>query len=198
MKPFDRDVWIVIFVMFLGSAAVFWFLEHDQVGSDIEGQDIWSQITVALFLSVTTFSGGSDDDAQVHGGAHQGCQLEHVVPAHNHGIHGKPRKVASSTSVAGISSMEDAVQKQAVICVWGNRDAADYEIVSDLYSTTPRNGNRVNGKHLDQSPSFSQKNGNSLTWVLVALPVCPTSPLRLRDSAEPRPNLELASGNCES
>ena len=48
--------------------------------------------------------------------------------------------------------------------------------------------------------SFSQKNGNSLTWVLVALPVCPTSPLslRLRDSAEPRPNLELASGNCDS
>ena len=66
------------------------------------------------------------------------------------------------------------------------------------YSTTPRNGNRVNGNHLDQSLSFSQKNGNSLTWVLVALPVCPTSPLRLRDSAEPRPNLELASGNCES
>ena len=28
----------------------------------------------------------------------------------------------------------------------------------------------------------------------MALPVCPTSPLRLRDSAEPRPNLELASG----
>ena len=66
------------------------------------------------------------------------------------------------------------------------------------YSTTPRNGNPVNGNHLDQSLSFSQKNGNSLIWVLVALPVCPTSPLRLRDSAEPRPNLELASGNCES
>ena len=66
------------------------------------------------------------------------------------------------------------------------------------YSTTPRNGNPVNGNHLDICLSFSQKNGNSLTWVLVALPVCPTSPLRLRDSAEPRPNLELASGNCES
>ena len=64
------------------------------------------------------------------------------------------------------------------------------------YSTTPRNGTPVNGNHLDQSLSFSQKNGNSLTWVLVALPVCPTSPLRLRDSAEPRPNLELASGNA--
>ena len=69
-----------------------------------------------------------------------------------------------------------------------------------VYSTSPRNGNPVNGNHLDQSLSFSQKNGNSesLTWVLVALPACPTSPLRLRDSAEPRPNLELASGNCES
>jgi hypothetical protein len=43
--------------------------------------------------------------------------------------------------------------------------------------------------YLDQSLSFSQKNGNSLTWVLVALPVCPTSPLRPRDSAEPRPHL---------
>ena len=64
-----------------------------------------------------------------------------------------------------------------------------------VYSTSPWNGNPVNGNHLDQSLSFSQKNGNSLTWVLVAWPVCPTSPLRLRDSAEPRPNLELASGN---
>ena len=73
--------------------------------------------------------------------------------------------------------------------LWGEKER---------YSTTPRNGNPVNGNHLDICLSFSQKNGNSLTWVLVALPVCPTSPLRLRDSAEPRPNLELASGNCES
>jgi len=51
-----------------------------------------------FFLSVTTFWGGSDDDAQVHGGAHHGCQLEHVVPAHNHGIHGKPRKLPGGES----------------------------------------------------------------------------------------------------
>jgi hypothetical protein len=29
-----------------------------------------------------------------------------------------------------------------------------------MYSTTPRNGNRTNGNHLDQSLSSPQKNGN--------------------------------------
>ena len=33
------------------------------------------------------------------------------------------------------------------------------------------------GNHFDQSLSFSQKNGNSLTWVLVALTVCFTYPI---------------------
>ena len=34
--------------------------------------------------------------------------------------------------------------------------------------------------------SFSQKNGNSLTWVLVALTVCFTYPVLYRFSAESR------------
>ena len=59
------------------------------------------------------------------------------------------------------------------------------------YSTTRRNGNPVNGNHLDESLSFPVENRNSLTWVLVALTVCFTYP-------ESRPNLELASGNCGS
>ena len=67
------------------------------------------------------------------------------------------------------------------------------------YSTSPRNGNPANGNHLEICLSFPQKNGNYLAivsmntnklllppWVLVALPVCPTSPLRLKDSAESR------------
>ena len=54
------------------------------------------------------------------------------------------------------------------------------------YSTSPRNGNRVNGNHLDICLSFSQKNGNSLTWVLVALTVCFTCPVPYRVSAESR------------
>jgi len=52
--------------------------------------------------------------------------------------------------------------------------------------TTPRNGNRLNGNHLDQSLSFSQKNGNSLTWVLVALTVCFAYPVLYRVSSESR------------
>ena len=60
---------------------------------------------------------------------------------------------------------------------------------------TPRNGNRANGNHLDQSLLSSRKNGNSLTWVLVALTVCFTYPVLYIES---RPNLELASGNRES
>ena len=40
------------------------------------------------------------------------------------------------------------------------------------YSTTPRNGNRVNGNHLVICLMSFQKNRNSLTWVLVALTVC--------------------------
>ena len=48
--------------------------------------------------------------------------------------------------------------------------------------------------NLDQSLSSSKKNRKSLTWVLVALTVCPTSILT---HIESRPNLELASGICE-
>ena len=55
-----------------------------------------------------------------------------------------------------------------------------------LYSTSPRNGNRVNGNHLEIFLSFSQKNGNSLTRVLVALTVCFTYPVLYRVSSESR------------
>ena len=67
-------------------------------------------------------------------------------------------------------------------------------VLGSSYSTTPRNGNRVNGNHLEICLLSSRKNGNSLTWVLVALTVCFTYLYCI----ESRPNLELASGNCES
>ena len=54
------------------------------------------------------------------------------------------------------------------------------------YSTILRNGNRRNANHLDESLSFSQKNGNSLTWVLVVLTVCFTYPILYKVSAESR------------
>ena len=63
-------------------------------------------------------------------------------------------------------------------------DTADYQLLD--YSTSPRNGNRPNGNHLDICLSFSQKNGNSLTWVLVALTVCFTYPVLCRVSSESR------------
>ena len=59
------------------------------------------------------------------------------------------------------------------------------------YSTTPRNENPVHENHLDQSLRFSQKNENSLTWVLVALTVCFTYPVLYRVSSESR------AGECE-
>ena len=64
-----------------------------------------------------------------------------------------------------------------------------------MYSTTRLNRNRVNRNHLDICLSSSQKNRNSLGWFLPTLSVCPTSILT---HIESRPNLELASGNCES
>jgi len=54
------------------------------------------------------------------------------------------------------------------------------------YSTYPRNRNRSYRNHLDHSLSFSQKNRNSLTWVLVALTVSFTYPVLYRVSAESR------------
>ena len=54
------------------------------------------------------------------------------------------------------------------------------------YSTSPRNRNRADRNHLDQSLLSSQKNRNSLTWVLVALTVCFTYPVLYRVSAESR------------
>jgi hypothetical protein len=53
------------------------------------------------------------------------------------------------------------------------------------YSTTRRNGNRVNaGNHLGICLLSSRKNRNSLTWVLVALTVCLTYPVLYRFSVE--------------
>jgi hypothetical protein len=46
----------------------------------------------------------------------------------------------------------------------------------DTYSTTARNRNRVNRNHFDIFLRSSQKNRNSLAWVLVALTVCFTYP----------------------
>ena len=63
------------------------------------------------------------------------------------------------------------------------------------YSTTARNRNRVDRKNLEICLSSSQKNRNSLAWVLPTLSVCLTSILT---HIESRPNLELASGNCKS
>ena len=63
------------------------------------------------------------------------------------------------------------------------------------YRTSPRNrnpANPANRTHLDQSLRSSRKNGNSLTWVLVALTVCFTYPVLYRVSAESR------AGECES
>ena len=54
------------------------------------------------------------------------------------------------------------------------------------YSTSPRNGNRANGNHLEICLLSSRKNRNSLTWVLVALTVCFTYPVLYRFSAESR------------
>ena len=44
----------------------------------------------------------------------------------------------------------------------------------------------VNGNHLDQSLLSSRKNGNSFTWVLVALTVCFTYPVLYRVSSDSR------------
>ena len=54
----------------------------------------------------------------------------------------------------------------------------------DGESMSPRNGNRVNGNHLEICLCSSQKNRNSLTWVLVALTVCFTYPVLYRVLAE--------------
>ena len=54
------------------------------------------------------------------------------------------------------------------------------------YSTIPRNGNPANGKYLDICLLSSRKNGNSLTWVLVALKVYFTYPVLYRVSSESR------------
>ena len=49
--------------------------------------------------------------------------------------------------------------------------------------------------HFEICLSSSQKNRNSLAWVLPTLSMCPTS---VWTHIESRPNFELASGNCES
>jgi hypothetical protein len=57
---------------------------------------------------------------------------------------------------------------------------------NEEYSTSQRNGNPTNGNHLVICLLSSQKNRNSLTWVLVVLTVCFTYPVLYRFSAESR------------
>jgi hypothetical protein len=45
------------------------------------------------------------------------------------------------------------------------------------YSTSPRTRNRVNRNHLEICLSSSQKNRNSLAWILLAVSVCPSAVL---------------------
>ena len=71
------------------------------------------------------------------------------------------------------------------IC-WYRMEQSAIPLYIYIYSTSPRNRNPVNRNHLDQSLSFSQKNRNSLTWVLVALTVCFTYPVLYRVSSESR------------
>ena len=59
-----------------------------------------------------------------------------------------------------------------------------------LYCTYPRNRNRLNRNLFDQRLSSSQKNMNSLAWVLLILSVCP---IVILTNIEFRSNLELAS-----
>ena len=54
------------------------------------------------------------------------------------------------------------------------------------YSASPRNGNCLDGNHLEICLSSSQNNRNCLTWVLVASTVCFTFPVLYRVSAESR------------
>jgi len=61
------------------------------------------------------------------------------------------------------------------------------------YCTSPRNGNQANGNHFEICLSSSQKNRNSLTWVLAALTVCFTCPVLYRVSSESR----LGAGEWE-
>ena len=79
-------------------------------------------------------------------------------------------------------------RRAACASVWWPDSAPNAAARSIPYSTTPRNGNRANGNHLDQSLRSSQKNRNSLTWVqlLVALTVCFTYPVLYRVSSESR------------
>ena len=135
LNPFDNDVWIVIGAMFLVSAAVFWLLEHDQVGGDIEGQDEWTQIMISLYLTVATFTGAGGIMYAPKSLAGRlfalswsmWCLL--TVTAYTASL--ASFLVVRGSNVRGISSMEHAMQQNAVICVWGN--AADYEMVSTLY-----------------------------------------------------------------
>ena len=56
----------------------------------------------------------------------------------------------------------------------------------DLHCVCPTGGICGGGKRLLKCLSSSQKNGHSLTWVLVALMVCFTCPVLYKDSAESR------------
>ena len=51
---------------------------------------------------------------------------------------------------------------------WGDASS----VLNFKYSTSPRLRNRVNRNHLGICLSSPEKNGNRLTWVLAALPVC--------------------------
>ena len=113
------------------SAAVFWFFEHDQVGGDLHGKDVYSQISISLYLTTATFTSAGGQQFTPHSNAGRlfafSWALWCLLTVSSYTANLASFLVVKRSAASGINSIQDAIQQNAQICVWG--DAADYELM---------------------------------------------------------------------
>ena len=110
---------------------MFWFFEHDQVGGDLHGKDVYSQISISLYLTTATFTSAGGQQFTPHSNAGRlfafSWALWCLLTVSSYTANLASFLVVKRSAASGINSIQDAIQQNAQICVWGN--AADYELM---------------------------------------------------------------------
>lgn len=110
---------------------MFWFFEHDQVGGDLHGKDVYSQISISLYLTTATFTSAGGQQFTPHSNAGRlfafSWALWCLLTVSSYTANLASFLVVKRSAASGINSIQDAIQQNAQICVWG--DAADYELM---------------------------------------------------------------------
>lgn len=100
---------------------MFWFFEHDQVGGDLHGKDVYSQISISLYLTTATFTSAGGQQFTPHSNAGRlfafSWALWCLLTVSSYTANLASFLVVKRSAASGINSIQDAIQQNAQICV---------------------------------------------------------------------------------